>query len=298
MELPQEVRDYLAEQDNVVAMWQMTVPARRAAARAVRRKQWRRITKKTFLASACEPTQRAWAAVLHCGSSALLAGRNALVLHGWKNELGAPYDVVVPHCVQKVPGPSWLRIHRVTVPLSGPAAKPARTCPHLATAHAASWARTDREASLIVISAFQQRITAAPQLLTVVKQLPRLPRRHLIADLVAEYLDGAHSLNELDFTALCRRFDVPLPSKQTKRFDSKGRLRAIDVEFVTPSGRVLRLEIEGIQHLEPDNYLDDITRHNRLQIADPAVGLRVSSWTLRHEPAPFMTELRGWVLEV
>jgi len=38
-------------------------------------------------------------------------------------------------------------------------------------------------------------------------------------------------------------------------------LRDIDVEFRTPSGRLLRLEIEGIQHLDPSNYLSDITRH-------------------------------------
>jgi len=294
------LRDHLAAQDNVVAMWQLPVEVRRAAARAVRRKEWRRLTKKTFLAAACEPTQRqrAWAAVLHCGPSALLAGRNALVLHGWNDEFHAPYDVAVPHCVQKVPGPTWLRIHRVAVPLTGPAAKPARTSAHLATVHAAAWARSDREAGLVVISALQQRLTAHPQLQKVLEQLPRLPRRQLITDLAAEFTGGAHSLNELDFGALCRRFDVPLPRRQTKRADSTGRLRAIDVEFVTPSGRVLRLEIEGVQHLEPDNYLDDITRHNRLQITDPAVGLRVSSWTLRHEPEPFMQELRGWVLEL
>ena len=85
------------------------------------------------------------------------------------------------------------------------------------------------------------------------------------------------------------------PHRQTRRLDAKGKLRAIDVEFVTPSGRVLRLEIED--HLEPQNYLADIDRHNQLQISDPAVGLRLSSWTLKHEAAPFMRKLRGWVLE-
>jgi hypothetical protein len=123
-------------------------------------------------------------------------------------------------------------------------------------------------------------------------------RRGLIAEVSAEYKDGVYSLNELDFTALCRRFKVPTPQRQTRRLDSAGVLRAIDVEFRTPSGKVLRLEIEGIQHLNPANYVDDITRHNRLQMADPAVGLRVAAWILQHEPAPFMQELRGWVLEL
>ncbi|MEZ5119879.1 MAG: hypothetical protein R2686_08250 [Candidatus Nanopelagicales bacterium] len=300
MEMPAELRELLTLQDNVVAMWQLPVPLRRGAVRAVRRGEWRRLTKKTFFAAPCAASerQRAWAASLHGGPSALLAGRNALVLHGWDADLTAPYDVVVPQRVQPASGPSWMRIHRVAVPLTGPAARPARTSVHLATAHAAAWARTDREAAFIVISVLQQRLTTAYRLLKTLEQLPRIPRRHIIVGIVAEFTVGVHSLNELDFDKLCRRYGVPPPQRQTKRFDRSGRPRAIDVEFLTPSGRVLRLEIEGVQHLDPANYFADITRHNRLQMADPAVGLRVSSWTLKHEAAPFMQELRGWVLEM
>ncbi len=300
MEIPEVLRDLLAQQDNVVAMWQLPVPLRRAATRAVKRREWRRLTKRTFLAAPCSPTerQRVWAAVLHGGESARLSGRNALVLHGWNGELTAPYDVAIPHDVQPVSGPEWMRIHRVAVPLTGPAAKPARTSAHLATAHAAAWARTDREAALMVISALQQRLTTPHRLRQALARLPRLPRRPIISELIAEFSGGAHSLNELDFAAMCRRHDVPEPRRQVKRFEGDGRLRAIDVEFLTPSGRVLRLEIEGVQHLDPANYFDDINRHNRLQMSNPAVGLRVSSWTLRHEAKPFMEELRGWVLEL
>lgn len=300
MEMPAELREMLAPQDNVVAMWQLPVPLRRAAVRAVHRGEWRRLTNKVFLAAPCAASQRqrAWAAALHGGPSALLAGRNALVLHGWDEDLTSPYDVVVPYRVQPAPGPSWMRIHRVAVPLTGPAARPARTSVHLATAHAAAWARTDREAAFIVISALQQRLTTAHRLVKTLEQLPRIPRRRLIAAIVTEFTGGAHSLNELDFGKLCRRYGVPAPHRQTKRFDHSGRPRAIDVEFLTPSGRVLRLEIEGVQHLDPANYFADITRHNRLQMADPAVGLRVSSWTLTHAAAPFMQELRSWVLEL
>jgi hypothetical protein len=229
MEIPPSLTRLLTRQDNVVATWQLTVPLRGAATRAARRGDWRRLTKKTYLAAPAPPTpgQRAWAA-----------------------------------------------------------------------ARAAAWARTDREATLIVISALQQRLIEPRRLLQTVELLPRLPRRRLVAELVREFNGGAHSLNELDFAAMCHRYDVPPPRRQAKRYDSAGQLRAIDVEFVTVSGKILRLEIEGIQHLNPDNYFADITRHNQLQIADPAVGLRVLSWTLSHEPAPFMTQLRAWVLEL
>src|SRR5690606_27652216 len=118
------------------------------------------------------------------------------------------------------------------------------------TAHAAGWARTDREAALMVISSLQQRLTTPHRLRQTLTQLPRIRRRAIIAELIDEFAGGVHNLNELDFAALCREHDVPQPQKQTKRFDSAGRLRAIDAEFLTPSGRVLRLEIEGVQHLD------------------------------------------------
>jgi hypothetical protein len=257
------------------------------------------LTSRAYLASPMQPSprQRAWAALLHCGPSARLAGRNALVLHGWDEELRAPFDVAVPHRVQPASGPAWLRIHRVMLEPTGPAARPARTSAHLATAHAAAWARSEREAAFIVISVLQQRLTAADRLLQTLTLLSRLPRRGLIVELASEFLDGSQSLNELDFAALCRRHGLPAPHRQARRLDVSGQLRAIDVEFRTASGRLLRVEIEGIQHLNPGNYFADIDRHNRLQMAQPAVGLRVSSWTLSHEPAPFMEELRGWVLE-
>jgi hypothetical protein len=297
--IPPPLRQLLIDQDNVVATWQMPQPTRRAAKRAARGGNWRRLTDKTYVAAPSSPSeqQRAWAAVLHCGPSARLSGRNALVLHGWDDDLAAPFDVAVPHRVQPKPGPSWLRIHRFSRAPDGPAARPARTSAHFATAHAAAWARTDREAAFIVISVLQQRLSSADRLKRTLAHMPCLPRRGLILELAAEFVDGSHSLNELDFAALCRRHEVPAPLRQSRRLDAAGRLRAIDVEFVTPSGRVLRLEIEGIQHLEPQNYLADIDRHNQLQISDPAVGLRVSSWTLKHEAAPFMRGLRGWVLE-
>lgn len=299
VQIPDTVRSLLAQQDNVVATWQLPQSARRAAKRASKRGDWQSLTARTYLAapSQASASQRAWAAALHCGLSARLSARNALTLHGWDEELGAPFHVAVPHCVQPRPGPEWLKIHRLSLEPTGPAAQPPRTSANLATAHAAAWARTDREAAFVVISVLQQRLTAPVRLVETLTHMPRLPRRALIAELAAEFKGGSHSLNELDFAALCRRYKVPSPQRQTRRIDSSGQLRAIDVEFQTTSGRVLRLEIEGVQHLDPLNYFDDINRHNRLQIAGPAVGLRVSSWTIKYEPAQFMKELRGWVLD-
>jgi hypothetical protein len=181
--------------------------------------------------------------------------------------------------------------------LVGPEAMPRRTSPHVAAAHAAAWARTDREARFIFISALQQRLISTVRLIDTLQTLLKLHRRRLVTDLVREYADGSHSLNELDFGALCRRFSVPAPIRQTRVYDINGVLRSIDVEFRTASGRKLRVEIEGLHHLDPAQYFADVDRHNDIALADPATSLRITTWHLRYEPATFMTGLRRAVVE-
>jgi hypothetical protein len=148
----------------------------------------------------------------------------------------------------------------------------------------------------IVVSALQQRLVSPAGLTRCLQQLPKLHRRALIAEVVRDFTDGSHSLNELDFGALCRRFGVPPPHRQTRIYDEAGVLRAIDARFRTASGRRIRVEIEGLHHMNPDQYFNDITRHNSLALADPATSLRITTWHLRHEPAPFMSDLRQAVL--
>ena len=296
--LTQPLRDLLVPQDNVVALWQLPGPERRAARRAARLRQWRRLSPQVILASPTAPTasQLAWAAVLHCGPKARLSGRTALILHGWRGDLTTPHDVVVPRAVRPRPAPDLVRVRRVAEP-SGPAALPARTSPHLAALHAAAWAPSDRQAMYTMISTLQQRLTSPNRLRETLEHLPTLRRRRLISSVITEFADGIQSLNELDFAAMCREFGVPEPFRQRRVLDSNGRLRAIDAYFRTASGATIRVEIEGMQHLDPEQYFADITRHNDLAFASPATSVRITTWHLRHEPEPFMRDLRRAVLE-
>lgn len=293
------LRELLMRQENVVALWQLPPPQRRATLRAIRYKHWRRLSRQTVLAAPGAASQRqlVWAALLHCGEHARLSGRTALILHGWDQEFDPPHDVVVPHRVQPLPGPSWLRIHRVSQPIVGPAAIPRRTPPHVATAHAGAWARTNREAMFIVISALQQRLISPARMIATLKQLPKLHRRELLAGVTRDFADGSHSLNELDFGTLCRRFSVPDPYRQTRVYGDNEDLRSIDVDFRTASGQRIRVEIEGLHHMNPAQYFADVTRHNSIALTDPATSLRITTWHLRHEPTSFMTALRRAVLE-
>ena len=179
--------------------------------------------------------------------------------------------------------------------MTGPAALPLRTSPHVATLHAAAWATSDRQAMFTVVSVLQQRLTSPERLKSTLSSMPRLRRHQLIGEMACEYAAGAQSLNELDFAALCRRHFVPEPIQQTKVHDAHGKLRAIDARFRTASGREIRVEIEGLHHLDPDQYFADVDRHNDLAFSDPATSLRITTWHLRHDPVPFMTGL-GWAI--
>ena len=246
----------------------------------------------TFLASAADPhmEQRLWAAVLHCGPMAMLAGRAALVLAGWNGGHRLPLDVLVPAGQQERTAPVWLRVRRTrTIP--APLGSPARVSSHLATLQAAAWSQSDREAMFIVVSALQQGVSSASGLLRELEDLQRLPRRRTIREAVKEFCDGAQSVPEVDFARLCSRFSIPKPVRQVRRQDRQGRWRYTDAEFTSPTGTVI-VEIDGLQHLDPRNWIDDIDRQNSLVLNSTVRVLRVASWTLRHEPEAFMRTLR------
>ena len=280
----------LKEQHDVIGRWQMTRLERRSAARAVRRGEWQAPTHQVFFAGRGPLSDRAqlWVAVLHGGPMARLAGRTALQLHGWVATSRPPVQVVTPANVVRQRTPSWISLHRVR-DIGGPAARPPRVDIHTATWQAASWARSDREAMFIVLSVLQQRLAHGPRLAASLPANCR--RRRLVLMMVSEYSDGISSMNEHDFARLCRRHGLPEPVRQSMRRDRAGRVRFIDAEFQTRSGKRLRVEIEGMHHFNPDAFLADIDRHNDLVVRGDAF-LRVLSFTLIYEPHVFMDMLR------
>ncbi len=269
----------------------MTPEQQRQARRWRKSGEWTEITERTYLASPGEPTgeQLAWAAVLHCGDKAALAGRNALVLHGWRDDLKKPFDVVSP--VAFPVAPEWIRVRRVVtaVPLE---LRPRRVDAHDAVLQAGAWATTSRQAMFIVVSALQQQIVAVNRLRQLIQTRPRLHRRSMIAGIIEEYADGSQSLNELDLGRICASHGLPAPTRQVRHVDAAGRVRSIDAEFETAAG-VVRVEIEGMQHFDPANWLNDLRRSNGLVLTGNAPHLRYSSWTIRWEPSEFVSDMRA-----
>ncbi len=271
----------------------MPASLRRAVVRAVRLGEWQRLTTQTFLAGVVPAgdEQRLWAGLLQGGREAMLSGRSALVTHGWTHGHDGSVHVLVPANVYREPLPDWLLIHRVARPPCNPMGQPRRVTAHVAVAHAAAWARTDREAVFVVISALQQGLTEAGRLITVAAENRSLHRRGLIIQCAREYSGGIQSLNELDFARICRRYGLPAPVRQTPRYDKAGKCRWIDVEFTTRAGRTVMVEVEGLHHLNPQTWMEDTHRFNGLVVTGTGVILRVNTFMLTYEAERFLTDL-------
>lgn len=98
-----------------------------------------------------------------------------------------------------------------------------RSRPEVATVQAALWARTDREAALLLVVPVQQRLTTADAVSEVLDRVQRDKRRSLLRAVMLDVADGVRSLNELDFASMCRRRGLPEPERQVVVRRSTGR---------------------------------------------------------------------------
>lgn len=288
--LPTQALALLAKQDNVVATWQLDRPTSHQMRQAHNRGVWRQLTRFTYLAAPCEPTeaQLRWAAALHVGPAGLLSGQAALACAEWCGKPSAAIDVLTSAATNRRSTPRWLQVHRTTVMPRAALTGIPRAIPVAAAIDAASWARTNREAMFIVVSVLQQRLTTPREIERLLRGRPTVKRRNLVLETVTEFRGGATSMSEIDFGALCRKYGLRQPDRQIRRKDARGRSRFIDVHF---DAEAVTVEIDGLQHLELEIWLDDQDRQNELVIAGNRTFLRVSTWVLKHNPAHFMAQL-------
>jgi len=69
-----------------------------------------------------------------------------------------------------------------------------------------------------------------------------------------------------------------------------------DAEFRTADGRLVIVEIDGVGHMEIEQWHADLQRHNALTVSTGAPTLRVTGWEVRNEPGPFFRLLMPFVL--
>jgi very-short-patch-repair endonuclease len=184
-----------------------------------------------------------------------------------------------------------VRIHRTRIlPLDHQqVAGPPRTTTARAIVDAAGWAESDDEARMIVAAACQQRRVQADELHAVLSIWPRIRRHRLIDMTINDVAGGAESLAELDFTALCRRYRLPLPDQQQRRTDTAGRRRFVDAYWAEQH---LHVEVDGAHHMDVRHWAADMLRQNQIWIDGDRI-LRFPAALLRSDPATVVAQLRA-----
>jgi very-short-patch-repair endonuclease len=193
------------------------------------------------------------------------------VAHGWRPQ---KVDGIRLHHVRRVEGE--------IVATGGPPCVRAE----VAALRAAHWARTDRQAALVLCLIMQQRLTTGPRLLAASRVVRGRRRRRLVRLLVRDIVDGAQSLGELDFARLCREKGLPEPSRQIVRRGPRGRIY-LDVGWPELG---VAVEIDGSQHRMALAVMEDNLRANEVVIGGETV-LRIDLVGLRLEAPRFLDQV-------
>lgn len=231
---------------------------------------------------------RHWAAVLEGGPRALVDGDSALVLAGLEHYTPELIRVSVPRGARIRHRGTAVDIRQTrrwapddVVPGGVP-----RTRPAVAAVRAALWARSDRQATLLLTMAVQQGVVTTEDLAGELLRVRRDKRRLLLHEVVLELMGGIRSLNELDVVRGCRQRGLPEPDKQVCRRTSSGTYY---LDFRWRRWKVV-VEVDGIQHAWAVNLVGDALRHNRLAI-DGDLVLRLPVLGLRAQPDAFFDQI-------
>ena len=129
------------------------------------------------------------------------------------------------------------------------------------------WAKSDRQATLLMLMAVQQGFTTADRLAVELLDVRRDRRLGLMYGVLAELAGGIRSLSELDFVKGCRERGLPEPESQAIHRTKDGTYY---LDFRWPRWRVV-VEVDGIQHSWVTEIVDDALRQNSLVLAGDTV---------------------------
>lgn len=249
--------------------------------------RWTRLGRHTLGVACREPAGEAlrWRAVWESGPNAILDGVSALLAAGLKSWTEPAIHVTVPsgNRVHRLAG---IVIHRLDE--AGPTVRGGvpRSRPEIAVIRAARWAGSDRSAATLLAMTMQQRLAHPDRVLETWNTVQRSGRRTVLHRLVADVCRGAESLGELDFGTLCRQRGLPEPTRQALRTSRRGRIY-LDVAWEELG---VHVEIDGAQHSQGLNTIDDALRHNDLAV-DGTINLRIPVLGLRLSPDAFLDQV-------
>lgn len=249
----------------------------------VRAGRWQRVGRHVIVVHTGPLAQATvlWAAQLSGGPRARLDGASALIAAGLTG-----FDVPV-HRVSVPRGARVFRDALVDVRQTrrwraddvfrGPG--PPRTRAEIAAVRGALWARSDRQAALLLTMSVQQGVAPVDRIARALLQVKKAPRLAYVVDVVTDLVGGVRSMAELDFAGQCRARGLPEPTRQVVRRGRDGRYY-LDVLW-EDYGVVV--EIDGIQHVLAQEVVADALRHNDVTLQAlmvlrlPVLGLRVAA---------------------
>lgn len=229
-----------------------------------------------------------WRAVWETGLRiAALDGATALQQAGMTGFTTDGIHVSIPHGSD--PGLiHGVQLHRVIRRVPGevvPSGIP-RTRTAVAAIRATHWAVSNRQAALVLAMPVQQRIVTPSQLREAAFAVRGRTRRAFIRQVVADVVDGAHSLGELDFARMCRLRGLPEPSRQVVRRGLRGGIY-LDAGWEDIG---LAVEIDGTGHRVGLAVTDDLLRQNAVTIGGELI-LRMNLLGLRVAGHAFMDQV-------
>jgi len=222
-----------------------------------------------------------WAAVFEAGPRAFLDGASSLVAGGLKKFDVEVVRVSVPRGarVRRARGIDVRQTRRWAAEDLVTGSGVPRSRNPVAAVRAALWARSDKQAALVLTMTVQQGLATAEQLGLEMLRVRRDRRRLFINAVILDLLGGVRSLGELDVARELRRRGLPEPTRQLLR---KGRNGTYYLDVIWDGWGVV-VEIDGIHHQWAQNVVGDALRQNDVTLKNatvlrmPLLGLRVAA---------------------
>jgi very-short-patch-repair endonuclease len=231
--------------------------------------------------------------VFEAGDRGCLDGASALIAGGLEHYTEDVIRVSVPRGVltRHVTGVDIRQTRRLVPEDLAPSGIP-RTRPEVAGVRAALWARSDKQATLLLTMTVQQGLTSPDRLGAQVLRVKRDRRRILLAAVVTDLVGGVRSLGEHEFAQMCRLRGLPEPTRQVARRGPGGQWY-LDVCW-EEWGVVV--EIDGIHHEWATEVVADALRHNAIAL-DRALVLRLPLLGLRVAADDFFAQITDALIE-
>jgi very-short-patch-repair endonuclease len=264
----------------------------RAQVRAnVRARRWRRVGSQSVAVHTGPLLLDAqhWAAVFEAGPRAMLDGASALIASGLQHFAVDRIRVSVPRGgrVRRARGLDIRQTRRWSADDLASRGVP-RTRPEVAAVRAALWARTNKQAALVLTMTVQQGLAGAEAIGFEMLRIRRDRRRAFAQAVILDLIGGVRSLGELEVARECRRRGLPEPTRQVVRRTLGGTYY---LDLIWEQWGVV-VEVDGIHHSWAQQVVGDALRQNAITLSNARV-LRLPLLGLRVDPDSFFAQIEA-----